>query len=56
MKDSFKKQETFEQVVEPVMKWLNENSNPHTQVQITTDGAELLEGSMSHITGKFIKD
>lgn len=40
------KRETFEKAVEPVMKWLSENSNPHAKIIIENNSAELLEGAM----------
>ena len=49
-------QEDFIKVVEPVIKWLNDNVHPHHTVIITGTHAELLEGELSHVTEKFVKD
>jgi hypothetical protein len=51
------KQESFDEVVLPVIKWLCENSHPHSTILVTPTNAELLEGIIS--TGEvteFIKD
>jgi len=47
----------FEEIARVVMKYLNENHEPHTAMIITSDHAELLEGIKS--TGKildYVKD
>jgi len=47
----------FEQIVRPVIQFLNDNCQPHTQVTITPIGAELTEGVYS--TGQildYVKD
>lgn len=46
----------YREVVEPAIKWLNENCNPHTIILISTNHAELLSGEAIHRTDKFIKD
>jgi len=48
--------ESFERAVEPVMKWLAENKNPHAKIIIDSGSAELVVGEMNHQTDKFIKD
>lgn len=35
---------TFDDVVRPVIKWLNDNMHPHAKVIVHTTGAECLEG------------
>jgi len=50
-----KKQEAFEKAVEPLMKYLAENHNPHTTVIVNSTDAELLSGEINHQTSKFIK-
>jgi hypothetical protein len=40
----------------PIIKWLNDNTHPHTKVIITTDSFELLEGIIGRQTDEFIKD
>jgi len=46
---------TYETVVDPVVKWLNENQHPHTTIIITHTCAELFEGLKSHVTEKYLK-
>jgi hypothetical protein len=46
----------FSEAVEPAIKWLNENANPHSTIEITTTSAELRSGEYIHNTDKFIKD
>lgn len=50
------KQEEFEEVVKPLMKWLCENTHPHTTVIVTGNVAELVEGCMVVNTDEFIID
>ena len=48
---------SFNEVVKPLIKWLNDNVHPHHSVIVTPTSAELLEGSYS--TGEileFVKD
>ena len=47
---------SFEDVVKPVIKWLNENANPHTSVSIDATSAHLLTGEISIHMEEFIKD
>ena len=47
---------TFEEAVEPLMKWISENQHPHTTVIVTGTTAELFEGVQSHLTDEFIVD
>lgn len=47
---------SFEAVVKPVIKWLNENANPHTSVSIDATSAQLLTGEIGIHTEEFIKD
>ncbi|HFT4686883.1 TPA: hypothetical protein ACHWAH_005490 [Klebsiella pneumoniae] len=47
---------SFEDVVKPVIKWLNENANPHTSVNIDATSAQLLTGEISIHMEEFIKD
>lgn len=47
---------SFEDVVNPVIKWLNENANPHTSVSIDATSAQLLTGEIGIHTEEFIKD
>ncbi|MEZ3980111.1 hypothetical protein QQX85_03705 [Klebsiella variicola] len=47
---------SLEDVVKPVIKWLNENANPHTSVSIDATSAHLLTGEIGIHTEEFIKD
>lgn len=47
---------SFEDVVKPVIKLLNENANPHTSVSIDATSAHLLTGEIGIHTEEFIKD
>ncbi|MEL1628379.1 hypothetical protein [Klebsiella pneumoniae] len=47
---------SFEDVVKPVIKWLNENANPHASVSIDATSAHLLTGEIGIHTEEFIKD
>lgn len=47
---------SFEDVVKPVIKWLNENASPHTSVSIDSTSAQLLTGEIGIHTEEFIKD
>ena len=46
----------FQQLVEPVMDWLNKNGHPHMKVEITQDSAEITSGEYIHKTDAFIRD
>ncbi|AKH08303.1 hypothetical protein D3T74_21840 [Salmonella enterica subsp. enterica] len=48
--------DAFADAAEPLIKWLNENANPHSQVVVTSTGAELLVGERVYNTEKFLKD
>lgn len=50
------KQKELVELVKPVVKWLNDNSNPHSQLQITTAGFEVLVGALGVQITDFIKD
>lgn len=50
------KPKTFEDAVEPLMKWLCENQHPHTTIIVTSNRAELVEGLKCHNTDEFIVD
>lgn len=47
---------SFEDVVKPVIKWLNENANPHASVIVDCTGSELLIGEIAFNTKEFLKD
>ena len=46
----------FEQVCEPVMKFLCENFHPHVCVTIDPSRAELFEGQVAINNDKYFKD
>lgn len=50
-----KKQE-FEDVVRPVMKWMAENTHPHTTIIIDSIHAELVEGVLAISTHEYLID
>lgn len=52
----FKNIDTFEDMAETTIMYLNKNHHPHTEIRITNNSAEILEGIKSHITNKYIKD
>lgn len=47
---------SFEDVVKPVIKWLNENANQHALVIIDVTNATLLIGEIGIRTEKYLKD
>jgi hypothetical protein len=47
---------SFEEVVKPVIKWLNDHSHPNAKIIIECDKAELVEGQQTVVTNEFIKD
>ena len=47
--------EAFDKAVKPVIKWLNENSHPHTKVVIDAVSAELLESAVYMETFEYLK-
>ena len=54
--DAIEDPKTFEEAVEPLMKWMSENQHPHTTVIVTGTRAELVEGLQCHLTDEFIVD
>lgn len=40
----------------PLIKWLNDNHNPHTTAIVTTTGVEILAGIIAEKTTKFVHD
>jgi hypothetical protein len=43
-KKEIKEEKTFQEVAEPLMKWISENYHPYTKVLLTSYRAEILEG------------
>ena len=48
--------EEFRKLADPIVKWLNENFNPHVTVIIDPTHAELLSGEVSMPILEHIKD
>lgn len=48
--------EEFNQAAKPLLKWLNDNCNPHVTVVVTPISAELSEGVHSLSTMEFVRD
>lgn len=46
----------FNEVVKPVIEWINNNANPHAKIIIECDSAELVQGFQSITTDEFLKD
>jgi len=46
----------FEQLAKTLIKFLNDNHNPHTTIIITPTSAEIVEGLKSFTTEEFLKD
>lgn len=46
----------FERIGEEGIAFLNKHFHPHAKMIITTTGVEIVEGSHSHTTHKYIKD
>lgn len=56
IKELIKEDGSFENAVEPLMKWMGKNSHPHTTTIVTVDRAELVEGLRCHLSDKYILD
>ena len=50
------KRAEFEELSRPLIKFLNDNFDPHTQICIDTDHSEIVSGLMSFRTEDYIKD
>ena len=46
----------FSDLVKPLIKYLNDNHNPHSKIIIDTTSAEVVSGDYSIVTKEFIKD
>ena len=52
-------QEQQQQMLEaakPLIKWMNDNCNPHCSAQVDQNSVELSEGVAANITSEFLKD
>ena len=50
------KRAEFEKLARPLIKFLNDNYDPHTKVIIDTVSAELVSGEMAFYTEEYILD
>ncbi len=46
MKTQEQKYAEFQELIGPVMKWLDENFHPHTKIIVNSLNAEIVEGVM----------
>ncbi len=46
----------FEKLARPLIKFLNDNTNPHTKIIIDTDSAEIVYGKCAFNTYEYIND
>ena len=53
---SVEQRKEFEELSKPLIKWLNDNMNPHCKIIIECDSAELISGEYCFPTDEFIKD
>jgi hypothetical protein len=51
-----KQHDDLEELVKPLIKWLNDNCHPHTQLIIEPDGAQLVEAMARVVNLEYIKD
>ncbi len=50
------KTQEFEDIARPLIKWLNENCNPHVTVVVSPTSAELLESVCTRRTMDYVPD
>lgn len=50
------KRKEFEEIVKPVIKWIAENSHPHTKIIIDSNSAEIMEGIAAFTTNEYLID
>ena len=50
------KQQSFEDAVRPLIKWMCENTNPHSTIIVDCTHAELLSGEMVVQTAEYLLD
>lgn len=48
--------EEFKALTGPLMKWLNDNHNPHTTIIVTPTSAEVVSGVLCYQTTEFVND
>jgi hypothetical protein len=54
--NKIKKREEFIKLAKPLIKFLNENYNPHASIYISCDNAEILCGEMVFHTEEYVPD
>ncbi len=47
---------SFDDAVKPLIKWLNDNANPHAIIVVDVGSAVMYSGERSVVTDEFIKD
>ncbi len=52
---SIKKVQEFRKLVKPLVKWLNDNHDPHTKIIIECNRADLLSGLIGTPISDYIK-
>ena len=56
MVDWQKKREELEKLAKPLIKWINDNMDPHAAIIIDCDSAVVYSGEMSVRTDEYIRD
>lgn len=46
----------FQTLSNPLIKWINENADPFTQIEISCSSAKVLSGVCSTVTNEYIPD
>jgi len=55
-RNSIERNEEFEKLARPLIKFLNDNYNPHASIYIKSMNAELSTGEMAFTTEDYLKD
>lgn len=50
------KRQEFESLTRPLIKFLNDETHPHTKIIIECDSAELVSGETAYTTTEYIRD
>jgi hypothetical protein len=46
----------FEEIIRPIIEWMNDNCHPHTKIIVDCTSAELVEGVTGFTTEDYLKD
>lgn len=46
----------FERLARPLIKWLNDNANPHAHIVVTPTSAEVSIGEIAFFTQDYVRD